>query len=91
MSETAKFFEDFEIGESFTTAARTITETDIVMHAMHSGDWQPHHTNEEFAKEQPFKHRIAHASHSPPCLFPDPERRGGRIIHGRLGGPPSTR
>ena len=32
MKEEAKFFEDFEIGESFVTSARTITETDIVMH-----------------------------------------------------------
>lgn len=62
MSEEAKYFEDFEIGESYVTAARTITETDIVMHAMHSGDWQPHHTNEEFAKTLPFKQRIAHGN-----------------------------
>lgn len=57
-----KFFEDFEIGESFVTNARTITESDIVMHAMHSGDWQPHHTNEEFAKNSPLKQRIAHGN-----------------------------
>lgn len=62
MSDEPKFFEDFEIGESYQTAARTITETDIVMHAMHSGDWQPHHTNEEFCKEQPFKTRLAHGN-----------------------------
>ncbi|MHC6800739.1 MaoC family dehydratase [Vibrio antiquarius] len=62
MEQAHKFFEDFEIGESFMTGARTITETDIVMHAMHSGDWQPHHTNEEFAKEQPFKTRLAHGN-----------------------------
>ncbi|WP_417674160.1 MaoC/PaaZ C-terminal domain-containing protein [Roseibium sp.] len=60
--EENKFFEDFEIGESYMTAARTITETDVVMHAMHSGDWQPHHTNEEFAKTQPFKTRLAHGN-----------------------------
>ena len=57
-----KFFEDFEIGESYMTAGRTITETDIVMHAMHSGDFMPHHTDEEFAKTQPIKHRIAHGN-----------------------------
>jgi len=57
-----KFFEDFEIGESYMTAGRTITETDIVMHAMHSGDFMPHHTDEEFAKTQPIKSRIAHGN-----------------------------
>ncbi len=62
MENEPKYFEDFEIGESFVTAARTITETDIVMHAMHSGDWQPHHTNEEFCREQPFKTRLAHGN-----------------------------
>ena len=62
MSDEAKFFEDFEIGESFTTDSRTIDQADITFHAMHSGDWQPHHTNEEFAKSQPIKHRIAHGN-----------------------------
>ena len=62
MAESDKFFEDFEIGESFMTAGRTVTETDIVMHAMHTGDFMPHHTDEEFAKTQPIKHRIAHGN-----------------------------
>ena len=62
MTDEHKFFEDFEIGESYTTAARTITETDIVMHAMHSGDWQPHHTDAEFCKTQSFKRPIAHGN-----------------------------
>lgn len=62
MSDESKFFEDFEIGESYLTAGRTITETDIVMHAMHSGDFMPHHVDEEFAKSQPIKHRIAHGN-----------------------------
>ena len=62
MTDGPKMFEDFEIGESYMTAGRTITETDIVMHAMHSGDFMPHHTDEEFAKTQPIKHRIAHGN-----------------------------
>lgn len=62
MKEEHKFFEDFEIGASFITPARTITETDIVMHAMHSGDWQPHHTDAEFCKTQAFKRPIAHGN-----------------------------
>lgn len=60
--EVAKFYEDFEIGETSTSPGRTITETDIVMHAMHSGDWMPHHTDAEWCKTQPFKKPIAHGN-----------------------------
>ena len=62
MVEIEQFFEDYEIGASRTTAARTITETDIVMHAMHTGDMFPHHIDAEFAKTTPFGQRIAQFS-----------------------------
>ena len=38
MVEIEQFFEDYELGAERVTVGRTITETDIVMHAMHSGD-----------------------------------------------------
>ena len=56
------FFEDFEIGASRVTHARTITEADIVFHAGHSGDFMPHHTDSEFCKTQPFKKIVAHGT-----------------------------
>ena len=59
---TADFFEDFEIGTSRVSPARTITEADIVFHAGHSGDFMPHHTDAEFCKTQPFKKIIAHGT-----------------------------
>ncbi|GAA0690967.1 MaoC/PaaZ C-terminal domain-containing protein [Marinobacterium maritimum] len=59
---TPEFFEDFEIGSSRLTPARTITEADIVFHAGHSGDFMPHHTNAEFCKTQPFEKIIAHGT-----------------------------
>ena len=62
ITDEHRFFEDFEIGETYVTPARIITETDIVMHAMHSDDWQPHHTDAEFCKTQPFKKPIAHGN-----------------------------
>ncbi|MBB93710.1 MAG: hypothetical protein CML68_03765 [Rhodobacteraceae bacterium] len=62
MADESNFFEDFEIGDTYVTAGRTITETDIVMHAMHSGDFMPHHTDAEFAASQPIKERIAHGN-----------------------------
>lgn len=57
-----KYFEDFEIGEEAITAGRTITETDIVVFAGITGDWNEIHTNKEFAERGPFKQRIAHGA-----------------------------
>ena len=39
---------------------RTVTETDIVQYSQISGDDNPLHVNEEFAKQTVFKGRIAH-------------------------------
>lgn len=55
-----KYFEDFEVGEEFTTPGRTITETDIVNFAGITGDWNQLHTNKETVKEGIFEERIAH-------------------------------
>ena len=57
-----KYFEEFEPGEQRSTMGRTITETDIVLHAGQSGDFFPHHMDEEWCKTQPFKKRIAHGT-----------------------------
>lgn len=64
MAEEHKFFEDYNVGDIDieATSSRTITETDIVMHAMHSGDWMPHHVDAEFAKTTQFKKVIAHGN-----------------------------
>jgi 3-hydroxybutyryl-CoA dehydratase len=54
------YFEDFRVGDAITTAARTITETDIVLFAALSGDWHPLHTDAEHAKQTVYSERIAH-------------------------------
>lgn len=54
------YFEEFTIGQTITTSARTITESDIVTFAGLSGDYNQIHTDAEFAKATPFGQRIAH-------------------------------
>ena len=44
------------------TGSREITETDLVLHAAHSGDFYPHHLDAEFCRTQPFGQRIAHGT-----------------------------
>ncbi len=56
------YFEDYEVGAARTTIGRTITETDIVMHAGQTGDFFPHHMDAEWTKTQPFGQRIAHGT-----------------------------
>jgi acyl dehydratase len=56
------YFEDFEIGQMFVSAARTVTESDVVAFAGLSGDFNSIHTNAEFARTTPYGQRIAHAA-----------------------------
>jgi acyl dehydratase len=60
--EVEQHFEDYEVGATWQTLGRTITEADIVFHAGHSGDFFPHHMDAEFCKGQPFGQRIAHGT-----------------------------
>jgi acyl dehydratase len=56
-----KYFEDFVIGEEFESPGRTITETDVMMFAWLSGDYNQVHTDEAYCKERSIYHtRIAH-------------------------------
>jgi acyl dehydratase len=57
-----KFFEDLEIGEKYVSSGRTITETDVVSFAGLSGDYNPLHTDKEYARKSLFKKRIAHGA-----------------------------
>jgi monoamine oxidase len=62
VSEQIQHFEQYEVGATRVTAGRTITETDFVIHAGHTGDFFPHHMDAEFAKTTPFGQRIAHGT-----------------------------
>ncbi len=62
MSFTAQhlYFEDVEVGQHWESLGRTVTESDIVNFAGLSGDFNPIHTDHEFAKTTPFRRPIAH-------------------------------
>lgn len=53
--------EEMEIGQS-AEAVRTVTEADLEMFAKVSGDYNPVHMDEEFARATPFRGRIAHGA-----------------------------
>lgn len=56
----ALYYEDFQIGQTFVTKSRTVTEADIVNFAALSWDTNPLHTDREFAAKTVFGERIAH-------------------------------
>jgi len=56
----ALYYEDLTEGQTFTSLARTVTETDLVSFAMLSGDWNPIHTDQEFAEKTYYGKRIVH-------------------------------
>ena len=62
MIEQSIYYEDYQIGSVRQTHGRTITETDFVVHAGHTGDFFPHHLDAEFMKTTPFGQRIAHGT-----------------------------
>jgi acyl dehydratase len=57
-----KYFEDYPPDHRRSTAGRTVSEADIILHAGQTGDFFPHHMDEEWCKTQPFKKRIAHGT-----------------------------
>jgi itaconyl-CoA hydratase len=56
---------DFCVGDEYTTAAITVTETHVVNWACLTMDFYPLHMNKEYAAETQFGERIAHG----PLIF----------------------
>ena len=56
------YWENYDLESSRESFGRTITETDFVVHAGHTGDFFPHHVDAEWCKTQPFGQRIAHGT-----------------------------
>jgi 3-hydroxybutyryl-CoA dehydratase len=54
------YFDDVEIGQTWESQARTLTQTEISLYAGLSGDFNPIHVDHEFAKTTAFRQPIAH-------------------------------
>lgn len=59
-AQRGMYFEEFQVGQRIITAARTVTESDIVTFAGLSGDFNQIHIDEEYSKGTPFGARVAH-------------------------------
>lgn len=55
-----KYFDELYEGEIIITAARTMTETDVVMFAATTGDYNPVHTDAEYMRKSQYGQRIVH-------------------------------
>lgn len=59
-TRTGLYLDEFVVGQSWVTQGRTITDADLVNFAGLSGDFNPLHTDEEFARRTQFGGRIFH-------------------------------
>ena len=55
-----EFLEDYAVGETLISPARTLTESDVLTYAGLTGDWHPLHTDATYAAQSPFGQRIVH-------------------------------
>jgi acyl dehydratase len=63
--ERSKYGDDFSIGDVYTTAAITVTETHLVNWAGLTMDFYPLHMDKEYAAKTEFGERLAHG----PLIF----------------------
>jgi acyl dehydratase len=60
MPATTKYFEDFQVGETFQIPAKTMTDAHFLFFAGMTGDHHPIHYDDEYAKTTRFGKRVAH-------------------------------
>ncbi|WP_166262038.1 MaoC/PaaZ C-terminal domain-containing protein [Marinobacter salicampi] len=61
--DNSLYFEDLKTGEVFESTGRTVTETDMTMFSMLSGDWNPVHCDQEFASKTRYGERLVHGAY----------------------------
>ena len=61
-SSAVRYLGQLEVGNTWVTAGRTVTETDVVTFGIWSGDMHPLHMDEEYAKNTQFGGRIFHGA-----------------------------
>lgn len=52
--------DDLFVGDEWESPGRTVTETDVVLFAGLSGDFNPLHCNHQFSEQGPFGRPVAH-------------------------------
>lgn len=52
------FYEDVVVGQHYMSPGRTVTEADLTIFNMLSGDWNPIHSDAEYARTTPFGQRL---------------------------------
>ena len=55
-----KYLDELNVDEEYITPSRTLTETDVVMFAAMSGDYNQLHTSEQYMKGSQFGKRLVH-------------------------------
>ena len=53
-------FDSLSLGEQFTSQARIVRDTDVLVFSALTGDWHPQHCDPEWAARSVFGERIAH-------------------------------
>lgn len=62
MTDHSLYYEDFQPGQSFQSGGRTITEADLTMFSMISGDWNPIHADAVYAAGTKAGQRLVHGA-----------------------------
>src|SRR5437879_13072505 len=57
---TARYFEDFTVGDRFESPSRTLTDAHCLFFAGMTGDNHPIHYDDEYGKKTRFGRRLAH-------------------------------
>jgi 3-hydroxybutyryl-CoA dehydratase len=60
MQARGRYWDDFTVGEVLVTGRRTVEAGDVSRFAGLSGDFNPLHIDEVFARQTPFGARVAH-------------------------------